>query len=522
MKDFFNIERSPIWNLIKTKTVIPEIAKVKRSGYSGAMTGRTTNDWTTSSAGSIDNAIRGSYRQVRARAEEEFRNGNGSHAVRCFKNDIIGEGVPMESQVVLANGDLDDSTNEMIEEEWEEWCLAKNCHVAGLLHFNEIEKMAVHHPAVSGDALIRLVREPFGNSKIPLALEFIPGRQLADDWNGKTNNGDEIRLGVEIDKWKRPIAYHVRGWDPGDYSFNNTTKNLLTPERSLSEDIIHIYRSDDIGQVRGISWFFPTLLRSHHIKEFEEALLIRARLEACIMGLITTPDPVSDQDFYDRTKVSEYLEPGVYKQMNPGENLIPFIPSASGANSLPFLDYCNRMAAIALGIAPGKYSGNIKDYNYSGMRGEEMLFRDNWKFERLRYIKMLHQRVFETWLDAAVLAGVVKIRNYFSDRRKYNRPHWYPRRFSYVDPQKEVQANAEALESGQSTISDTLAEYGHNIEDYLKTRAREQKLADKYGVDISGYYTKGGQNQNANITEANNSDSGQTANPAQAVGNQED
>ena len=51
----------------------------------------------------------------------------------------------------------------------------------------------------SGEILVRIVRQKFADSRVPLALEIIESDQIVETWNGKVGeNGNEIRMGVEV------------------------------------------------------------------------------------------------------------------------------------------------------------------------------------------------------------------------------------------------------------------------------------------------------------------------------------
>lgn len=495
--DFFDLSKSPILSPILGLFRKEETAIAKRT-YDGIQVNRLTNDWATATGASVDSEVRGGYRILRNRARELVRNDDYvRNAKRAIADNVIGAGFKMQSQVKLPDGTLDELVNTMLEFEWEEWSRAENCDVSGRLCFDQIQRVPYESMIESGDSLVRIVRKKFGNSKIPFALEVIESDQLADDWTFvNKENGNNIRMGVELDEWKRPVAYWIRKYHPGDYAFNYSSGNVFQPERVDAKDIIHLFKTERPGQTRGVTWFYSTLLRSKNISEYEKALMVRARFEACLMAFKTTPDPQMNQDPYNPTNIAEYLEPGLIKQLPPGDTITAYSPPSSFANAVPYLESQYRGAGVGLGLPYESYTGDFSKTNYSSGRMSELQSRKGWKILQQEIKNVFHIRVFEAWLEAAVLSGAVNLPRYFSNPKYYCRPKFFPPGFSTVDIQKEVSANAEAIATGQTTLTKVLADLGVDIEESLRERRRELELAKSLGVDITSYMDKGA-SQNA-------------------------
>jgi lambda family phage portal protein len=478
---------------------------IAKRAYDGMQVDRLTNDWATATGASVDSEVRGGYRILRNRARELVRNNDHvRNAKRKIANNVIGAGFAMQSQCKYSNGILDERTNTLIEDAWNEWCEAQNCDVSGRLTFAQIQRLAYESMVESGDVLIRIVRKKFGNSQIPIALEIIESDQLADDWTfvNKENNNN-IRMGVELDEWKRPVAYWIRKYHPGDYAFNYASGNVFQPERVDASDIIHLFNTERPGQTRGITWFYSTLIRAKNISEYEKALMVRARFEACLMAFKTTPDPQMNQDPYNPSIVSEYLEPGLIKQLPPGDTITPYSPPSSFANAVQYLDSQHRGAGIGLGLPYESYTGDFSKTNYSSGRMSELESRRNWKILQQDMKNAFHIRIFKVWLESAVLSQAINLPRYFTNPKYYCCPKFFPPGFSTVDIEKEVGANAEGIKTGQTTLTKVLADLGVDIEESLRERRREIELAKSLGVDITSYIDKGVPQNAAGNTEGN-------------------
>ena len=61
---------------------------------------------------------------------------------------------------------------------------------------------------------------------------------------------------------------------------------------------------------------------------------------------------------------------------------------------------------------------------------------------------------------------------------------WQPRGWQWIDPQKEISANIEAVKNGFKSVSDVLSESGRDPLDTLSQLAAEKELADAMGLNL--------------------------------------
>lgn len=447
--------------------------------YAGANHGRLTSDWITTSS-SADSEILLSLRSLRNRSRSLCRdNDYAKGVVRTICNNVVGTGVIFQSQVKFPrSGELDEKTNTLIEEAWKDWCCAKYCHTAGRLNFPAIERLAIKSLVESGEVLIRLVRQPFGGSAVPLALEIIEADQLADDWSG-----GNIRLGVEVDDWLRPLTYWLYQHHPGDFQFARSqvgSRMIGVP----AADMIHLYISDRPGQTRGVPWFHTALIRLRHMGGYEEAEIVAARAQASVMGFIQSPDLDAFADGVQNDQRISKLEPGAIEQLAPGEVFQGFAPTRPNAGFDPFVRSMLRGVAAGLGVSYESLSRDYSNTSYSSARTALLDERDNFRSIQSWLVENFHQRVFEEWLELAVLSGAVTLPGYELKRKYYCCPKWICRGWQWVDPMKEVSANKEAIKAGLDSLTNVVSQSGRDLEDVLKERQRELALAKKMGVDL--------------------------------------
>lgn len=470
-----------------------EERKEQKRIYQGAIYNRLTSDWLASST-SADSEIVSSLRTLRNRVRSLCRdNDYAKGAVRTICNNIVGKGIPLQAKVKQKRGEkYDERINKEIEALWEDWGSAEFCDCAGKLDFSDIERLAMRSLIESGEVLIRLVRKSFDDSPVPLALELIESDQLADDqWSGTAENGNEIRMGVEIDKWGRPVAYHLYEKHPGDFQFTSSVGQRLI--RVPASEIIHLFICDRPGQTRGVPWFHSALTTFRHVGGYTEAELVAARAQAAVMGFITTPDT----DVYAPEEMAGQrvtsLEPGAIEVLNPGESFEGFAPTRPGQGFDAFIRMMLRGVAAGIGLSYEALSRDFSNTSYSSARTSLMDERDNYRVIQSWLIRRLHKRIYKKWLDLAVLSGSLKIGDYELNRRFYQKAKFTPRGWQWVDPQNEVAANKDGVKAGFVSITDVVAQQGLDVEDVLQEQKRILDLAKDLGLSLDVLAEGGGQ-----------------------------
>ena len=460
-------------------------AAPRRRMYQGAQFSRLTADWVTSNT-SADSEVYGSAQKLRDRARQLCRdNDYARQALRAIEGNVIGQGIPFQSQVRMQRcGKLVSGINDAIETAWRQWSQARYCHTGGKLGFADIERLIIRACAESGEVFIRMVRQTFGGGTIPLALEVLEADQLDDGLNGRSQQGNEIRMGVELDGWGRPIAYHFLAYHPGDYQFSNQQISTQRHKRIPAEEIIHLYRSERPGQTRGVTWFASAIQRLHHLAGYEQAEVVRARASSALMGFITSPEgELIGDDVMDGERVSNF-EPGVFKYLNPGESVtVPSLDSPDGQFE-PFLRAMLRAMAAGIGCSYETISRDFSQTNYSSSRLSLIEDRDHWRILQSWIIENFHQRVFHEWIELAVLSNALALPGYELAPERFKVARWMPRGWAWVDPAKEVQAYKEAVRCGFKTLGDVIAEQGGDLDELLLARQSELAMLDQMGIVV--------------------------------------
>lgn len=487
LRQVLAVARDPSLALMPRRQTAPQGWNAPRRSYAGAAFGRTTADWVTLST-SADAELYTSLRVLRNRTRQLCRdNEHARQALRLIVNNVVGQGVGLQSEVRMRRADrLDDKANDVIEAAWEAWGRARRCHTAGRFSWAELQRIVIRSVAESGEVLIRKVRRAFGDSRVPFALEVIEADQLVDNWTGRAPNGNEVRMGVEVDEWMRPVAYWLYPRHPGDNMVQGVPQSN-DYQRVSADEIIHVGVFDRPHQTRCVPWFHSAMVKLRHIGGTEEAEIVRARASAAVMGFIQTPEadlPTDTEDsgaddVVDGERVWD-MAPGTIRELAPGETFSGFNPSTANAALDPFMRHMLRGVAAGLGLSYESLSRDYSQSNYSSSRLALLDDRDNWRVLQAWLIETLHQPVFEAWLDMAVLAGELELPAYETVPEVYQAARWMPRGWDWVDPAKEVAAYKAAVRSGFMSLADVVAMKGGDWEDLLRQLQRERALADEF------------------------------------------
>src|SRR5690606_20576205 len=129
-----------------------------------------------------------------------------------------------------------------------------------------------------GESIVRML--PWRGNRFGLALQVLDPDQLDHEYNRAPGNGvAEIRMGVEIDRWGRHLAYHLWDHHPSEYTARGRER-IRVP----AEDVIFLGRPGRPAQTRFVPWFTPALMKLHFTHGYEEASLVAARMGAAQGG----------------------------------------------------------------------------------------------------------------------------------------------------------------------------------------------------------------------------------------------
>jgi len=439
---------------------------------------------------SADAELISSLLGLRAKSRQLVRDAAfAKNARRIIQNNVIGTGIRLQSFVQTARGTLATRVNDAVEAAWEVWCCAENCHTGGTVHFHDLERLAVGQVFEAGEIFIQIHRSAFGKSKVPIALEIIEAERVLDGFTQPTmgpQTGNTIRMGIEHDRFGRPIAYYVRDLHPGDPRTMAGTNEFI--RRIPAEDMFHLRVVDRWPQTRGEPWLHAVAGKLGDMNGYSEAEIIAARGGANYLATIETPD--STESLGEKQDDGSYdisLEPGTVERLNPGEKLTFVAPNRPNSALDPFMRFMLREVAAGAGVSYESLSRDYSQSNYSSTRLALLDDRDVWKTLQQWFIRSFRCRLHEEWMQAAVLSQAIPeidIAQFVLNTDKYAAAIFRPRGWSWIDPTKEVAAYKEAVKAGFTTVGAVIAQTsgGDDLEDVMRTRHDELEYMEELGL----------------------------------------
>jgi lambda family phage portal protein len=448
--------------------------------FTGAQVGRLTLDWATSIL-SRDQKLWTDLRKLRSRARELADNDpTAAKFLSLCEANVIGKrGIMLQPKVKNLRGDgLADTLNAQIRDEWHHWRQRGNCTVDGKKSFDELERLLIRTAAMDGEFITikKAVDNPWG-----FALQHVDVDQLDHTFFlEQTGRGTEIRMGVEVDKFMRPVAYHLWTRHPNEWS-----ARPLDRVRVPAADVVHPYREDSAMQTRGVPWMAPAMFLMNMLRGYMEAEVTAARVGACQMGILSTREGQPNYEGEGRNAdgtVNMEATPGGFLDVGSRafETFKPEHPNTAFGS---FVKEVKRGIASCLGVSYTSLAEDLEGVNFSSIRAGLLNERDMWRVRQKWMIESFHKPVFAAWLEKAVLAGRIKlgVRDIASVIEQCD---WHPRGWPWVDPFKDQQGNVLAVQNGFSTRSRILGEQGYDFEDTLAELAAEEALIEEYGVKL--------------------------------------
>ncbi|MEO7066262.1 MAG: phage portal protein [Rhodanobacter sp.] len=468
-----------------------------RSGerrFDSAIVNRLTASWQAINL-AIDAELRTDLDRMRARSRDLFKNNEyAAKFSRTVRSNIVGpEGFRFKANAKDPDGSADELANKAIERAFGQWTRPDQCDVAGKRSFVDICDAAVLALARDGEYLIRR-RFGAGAGGFGYQLQMLDVDRIDTLYNVWPAQGrNAVIMGVEIDQWRKPVAYHL--WNRHPTEAATVTRYR---ERIPASEIFHGFMPIEDEQTRGIPWMHAVMRRTNDLNGYREAAVIAARIGAAKMGFFSSPDgnpaPISDGvESATGTSKPEFIteaSPGTFGVLPDGYKFEAFNPDYPHAQ---FDMFCKAaLRGIASGI-PGSYhslANDLEGVSFSSIRSGTLEERDDWMKIQKWLITQLLVQVYEDWLDMAILRSAILLPNGsalpLAKKQKFVEHLWQGRRWQWVDPLKDMAAHVLAIENGLASPQQVAAQQGRDIGEIIDDLAAFQKLLKAKNVTLTG------------------------------------
>ena len=405
----------------------------------------------------LSDAVR---KTLRERCRYEIANNSYAKGiVSTLANDLVGTGARLQLTID------DREVSSRLEAAWDAWS-------------NEVrlaEKMRLLRTgrAESGEVFAILARNEALKGPIKLDLRLVESEQVAS---------------IEYDDFGNPRRYFVLKEHPG-----NTGQSASTGAAAMAAleshgrwidaaSVIHYYRAERPGQVRGIPDIVPALYLFGQLRRYTMAVIECAETAANYAGVLYTDSPASgESDDVDPMDTIE-VERNSFLTMPAGWKLAQLKAEQPTTTYEMFKNEILNEVARCLNMPFNVAAGNSSKYNYASGRLDHQVYHKSLRIEQQVMADTVLDRVFVAWMAEAILiSGLVP-----PALRGSAFPHeWMWDGHEHVDPLKEANAQAKRLENGTTTLASEYAKQGKDWETELRQRAREIALMEELGLSVS-------------------------------------
>lgn len=419
--------------------------------------------------GAINAEIAAAAGPVRRRAGYYVRNNPWiANGVSAIVSGAVGAGIKPQSQ------HPDAAVRAALHGRWSAW--TETADADGITDAYGLQALAVRAMVEAGECFANLLLTPDG-----LRIRLLDADMVPLDETRELGDGRRVIQGVEFNADGARAAYRVRRERPEVPAFSTELVRID------ADAMAHLFAPLAPGQVRGISWLAPVLLRLHELDLYEDAQLVRQKVSALFAGFVF--DASGTATGFDGVNVNGVLtsglEPGTLKVLPPGFD-IKFSDPAEIGDAVDFIKLQLRSVAAGLGVPEYLLTGDLSQANYSSLRAALVEFRT--RLEQLQYSVIVHQLcrpIWRAWILGEVLAGRL-----VGDLDELLAVEWITPAQPWVDPQKDAEAARLQLAAGLTSRRRVVASQGWDVEqldaEIAADHARERELGLTFGEPTPG------------------------------------
>ncbi len=480
----------------KTQTKYINVAR----GFDAGSLDRLKANWTTATQ-NIDELLEKNRKVMVARSREAAQNnGYAKRFLGLLKTNICGpDGFKFQAATKTNKNKPDTLLNESLELQFKEYSKLGNFDVTEQLTRTEAEHLFISTLATDGEVICRLV-DGFNNNKFGFAIQFIDSEMLDVELNKTLNNGNKVRMGVEFNTWRKPVAYWFIDADTRE-QFQDQRRYKRIP----ANEIIHTFLKMRVNQTRGVPWMHAALSEMDDLHGYKEGAIVNARVGAAKMLAVTTPS--GNQYAYDSIDASgnkyEEVEPGMIKEYPEGTTFHNFDPTYPHSQYDAFVKTTLRGMSSGLEVSYNSLASDLEGVNFSSIRAGVLEDREVWKTLQQWCIDHFCIKVYNAWVERQLLAGSIKVKGQPLDIERLDKCKavtFQGRRWDWVDPLKDMSANEKARTMGVKSLTQIIRDMGRDPDEVWEEMQREQEKLKELGIVLNG---------TSNTTNTGNSD-GQT------------
>lgn len=452
--------------------------------------------WFQGFVSSINSDLKSDMATMRSRARDMAQNEPMARKyLRLLAANVIGSrGIVLQSLIFtdrrLPNGEMepDKAAREAVEAAWKKFNQVGFMDATGMQSGKAFCATVLKTCARDGFAILQ--EDTRADNEFGYALTHLDGTRLATDLNKDTDQkGNTVIMGVEVDTKGRRIAYHFY-----KNPFGSDKAARSETQRIAADKIIYLADFDFPEQIHGYSWLHAAMTRMRTLKKYQEAALTASAVGALKMGFYTQDPDVgldgnpSIADSEDPQGPIQNAEAAHFELLEPGMDFKAFDPDYPHQMHESFVKTSKRDISSGLDVSYHSLANDLEGVNFSSIRSGTLEEREQYKMVQEWFIDHLMERMFDKFIRIALLKGAIKHPGTgtalpAAKADKFANHKFIGRRWDWVDPLKDEQANETALKNALDSPYRILTQKGLDPDEVLDDLRRFQEAAKAKGID---------------------------------------
>jgi len=397
----------------------------------------------------------GIRRTLRNRARYEVANNSYARGiVNTLANDTIGTGPTLQ---LSAHEVQDTRSLQAIERSFRVW--SREIDLAGKLRTMRIAR------AQDGEVFGMLTTNSRLRSAVKLDVRLIEADQVCDAASSlEANHAD----GIEFDDDGNPSRFRI----VTDPAAIHTQASWFD-----AAQVLHWFRCDRPGQVRGVPDIMPALPLFAQLRRFTLATIAAAETAADFAAVLHT-DASGDEDEQPNPFEVIELEQRMATVLPNGWKLGQVNAEHPATTYEMFKREIINEIARCLNMPYNVAAANSALYNYASGRLDHQVYFRSLEIDQDDCERIILDRVLAAWLDEAVLAGAIP--QGLPPMVEWEHQWFWPGR-EHVDPAKEANGQQTRLKSGTTHRGREYARLGLDLD------TEDERAAAGFGLSVAEY-----------------------------------
>jgi lambda family phage portal protein len=407
-------------------------------------------------------------RTLRNRARYEVANNSyAKGVVLTLANDCVGTGPRLQ---VLTD---DPEVNRVVESAFAEW--AREVRLAEKLRTMRMAK------ATDGEVFAVLTANPVMDAPVQLDVRLVEADRVVSPTMAVLPTTSDVD-GIILDRHGNPRTYTILRLHPGEaYAPDSPTAHY---DAVPAADVIHWFRPDRPGQLRGVPEITPALPLFAQLRRYTLAVLGAAETAADFAAVLFTDAPANGEAAAVEPMDIVELEKRMATVLPDGWKLGQIKAEQPGTTYSEFKRELLNEIARCLNMPFNVAAGNSSGYNYASGRLDHQTYFKSIRVEQSDCNTSVLDPIFAAWLhEARLLSDFAFLRGDLKDKEMSHQ--WFWDGTEHVDPAKEANAQATRLANHTTTLASEYARQGKDWEGELRQRAKEKQLMDELGLSAS-------------------------------------